>query len=273
MHPARSTHQSESCTLTPELLEAFLSSRRQGLSKLTSGFYYSCLSEAIGMELSAQGINGFLSALPCKNGKHSYFRSLRTLCNWMARNNLIENNPMRNIDPPKVHKRILPSLSEPDLNRLLDQAYNITHRALISLLADSGMRLSEVAHVKQTDIDWNDNTIIIWGKGSKHRRAPFTERTGTLLRELISRNGTGNNIWHMTRRGIQSMLKDYQEKTGLPCNAHTFRRTFASNLHRKGVDVEHIMRLGGWKTLDMVVRYTRSVKFEDSMRVYEEAMG
>ena len=58
----------------------------------------------------------------------------------------------------------------------------------------------------------------------------------------------------------------------LPCNAHTFRRTFASNLYRKGVDVEHIMRLGGWETLDMVVRYTRSVKFEDSLKVYEGAM-
>jgi hypothetical protein len=35
------------------------------------------------------------------------------------------------------------------------------------------------------------------------------------------------------------------------------------DLHRKGVGVEHIMRLGGWETLDIVVRYTRSVKFED----------
>jgi integrase len=54
----------------------------------------------------------------------------------------------------------------------------------------------------------------------------------------------------------------------LPCNPHTFRRTFASNLHRAGLDVEHIMRLGGWESLDMVLRYTRSVKFEDSLRVY-----
>jgi hypothetical protein len=42
-------------------------------------------------------------------------------------------------------------------------------------------------------------------------------------------------------------------------------------LHRKGVGVEHIMRLGGWETLDMVVRYTKSVKFEDSLKMYEEA--
>ena len=70
----------------------------------------------------------------------------------------------------------------------------------------------------------------------------------------------------------ESRLHDYMEKTNLPCNAHTFRRTFASNLHRKGVDVEHIMRLGGWETLDMVVRYTRSVKFEDSLQLYQDAM-
>ena len=68
------------------------------------------------------------------------------------------------------------------------------------------------------------------------------------------------------------MLHVYSEKLNMPCNAHTFRRTFASNLHRKGVDVEHIMRLGGWETLDMVVRYTRSVKFEDSLKMYQEAM-
>lgn len=59
-----------------------------------------------------------------------------------------------------------------------------------------------------------------------------------------------------------------QAKTGLPCNLHTFRRTFASNLHRARLDVEHIMRLGGWESLDMVVRYTRSVRFEESLRLY-----
>jgi site-specific recombinase XerD len=51
--------------------------------------------------------------------------------------------------------------------------------------------------------------------------------------------------------------------------SYPFRRTFASNLHRKGVDVKHIMRLGGWETLDMVIRYTKSVKFEDSLKVYQ----
>lgn len=50
------------------------------------------------------------------------------------------------------------------------------------------------------------------------------------------------------------------------------QKTFASNLHRAGLDVEHIMRLGGWESLDMVLRYTRSVKSEDSLRLYRDAI-
>ena len=43
---------------------------------------------------------------------------------------------------------------------------------------------------------------------------------------------------------------------------------FASDLHRARLDIEHIMRLGGWESLDMVLRYTRSVRFEESLRLY-----
>jgi integrase len=73
----------------------------------------------------------------------------------------------------------------------------------------------------------------------------------------------------------QESIARLEKKTGLPCNPHTFRRTFASNLHRSGLDIEHIMRLGGWESLDVVLRYTRSVKFEESLRLYRglERMG
>lgn len=145
---------------------------------------------------------------------------------------------------------------------------NLRDKAVISLFADSGMRLSELANIKVSDIDWENHTVTIWGKGNKQRKAPFSKRSGELLKELISRNGTGDNIWHMKPRGIQNMLDRLGQRTGLKCNPHTFRRTFASNLHRAGLDVEHIMRLGGWGSLDMVLRYTRSVKFEDSLRLY-----
>ena len=93
-----------------------------------------------------------------------------------------------------------------------------------------------------------------------------------MLREYVRQDERGENIWHLNTWGIASMLRRLEKETDLPCNPHTFRRTFASNLHRAGLDVEHIMRLGGWESLDMVLRYTQSVKFEDSLKFYSAMM-
>jgi len=93
-----------------------------------------------------------------------------------------------------------------------------------------------------------------------------------MLREYVRQDERGENIWHLNTWGIASMLRRLEKETALPCNPHTFRRTFASNLHRAGLDVEHIMRLGGWESLDMVLRYTQSVKFEDSLKFYSAMM-
>ena len=74
------------------------------------------------------------------------------------------------------------------------------------------------------------------------------------MERWISQNGTRSNIWHMRSDGIKTMLVRLSQRTGLPCNPRTFRRTFVSNLHRSGMDIEHIMRLGGWESPDMVIR-------------------
>jgi len=258
------------------LLTKFFNSRRQGISPQTIRFYRTCLTPFLrGYPLTSQGINEFLANLKCGNAKHAYYRAIRAFCNWATREGYLKLNAIKSVDAPKPSRQILPSLTMEQVDYLIEQVDNLRDEVIISLLADSGMRLSELANIKAGDIDWESHTITIWGKGNKQRKAPFTERTAVLLRRWISGNGTGENIWHMKSWGIVSVLRRLEKRTGLPCNPHTFRRTFASNLHRAGMDIEHIMRLGGWESLDMVVRYTRSVKFEDSLKLYQnlEAMS
>jgi site-specific recombinase XerD len=98
-------------------------------------------------------------------------------------------------------------------------------------------------------------------------KAPSGQTSKVLLKQWLAIHQANGNIWGIDRAGIQVMLKRLHNATGIIHNPHTFRRTFASNLHRAGLDVEHIMRLGGWESLDMVLRYTRSVRFEESLRV------
>jgi integrase len=146
-------------------------------------------------------------------------------------------------------KVILPSLTPEQVEYLIKQVDSIRDKAIISLFADSGIRLNEMLGVKGPHIDWDNNTVVIWGKGGKQRKAPFTKRTAELMGEYLRVNRVSNNgnmnMWGIRRRGVQIMLYRLEKRTGLPCSPHTFRRTFASNLHRAGLDVEHIMRLGG----------------------------
>jgi len=254
----------------PLLLTKFLKSRRQGISPDTLEFYEFCLEPFVkSYDLTPEGINRFLGDLKCGNAKHAYFRAIRVFSNWAFREGYVKQNPITRVDPPKRSEPILPSLTIQQVEHVIRSADNIRDRCVVSLFADSGMRLSELANIKPNDIDWQNNTVTIWGKGQKQRRAPFTKRTARLLKKVIASNGDGNNLWNLEPHGIQLMLQRLKEKTGLPCNAHTFRRTFAANLHRAGMDIEHIMRLGGWSTLDMVLTYTKSVKFEDSLKIYQ----
>ena len=120
-----------------------------------------------------------------------------------------------------------------------------------------------------TDVDFEHRLIKVRRKGKKDGYAVFDGRTESLLpRWIAQRNNHNDCLWDIRYWGINTMLRRLASEVGFDTNAHVFRRAFASNLHRRGLDVEHIMRLGGWESLDMVLRYTRSVKFEDSLRLY-----
>jgi len=69
------------------------------------------------------------------------------------------------------------------------------------------------------------------------------------------------------------MLRRLQEATGIKCNPHSFRRGFACNLHRKGLSTLDIMHLGGWQDLSMVLRYTRSITFDDCLKHYRSVLN
>jgi site-specific recombinase XerD len=268
---------------TPDgLINTFIDSRRQGLSPRTLEFYRDRLSKAksiIRVGVRSQDIKHLFDGLKCSNGgKHAYWRALTVFYHWLysTKSGLGLNphdNPMLLIDTPKVEKRILPSLTQEQVCYLIQQVECVRDKAIISLFADSGLRLNELASIRACDIDWGEHTVTIWGKGNKQRKAPFTERTAIILRDWLPNNGHSPNIWGIKRRGIQTVLKRLSQNTGIKCNPHSFRGGFACNLHRKGLSTLDIMHLGGWQDLSMVLRYTRSITFEDCLLHYQKALS
>jgi integrase/recombinase XerD len=227
--------------------------------------------------VSRAKIERHLNSIP-PNGRglgtrHAEYRALRAFYNWLAAEYEVDN-PMRNISAPILSKVILPSLTREQVEALIQAVESARDKAIIALLAESGLRLSELANIRASDVDWKAKTIRTMGKGRKEALAPFGELSEGYLRAWLTEySPNGSCVWGINARGVQIMLKRLHDRTGLPCNPHTFRRTFACLLRKAGVDCLVIRDLGRWENVQMVERYTRSVTFQDSLRFYKAPLG
>jgi site-specific recombinase XerD len=168
---------------------------------------------------------------------------------------------------------MLPALTADQVNRLIESVDSVRDKAMIALFAESGLRLSELAKIMPDDINWAGRCIKVLGKGRKAAFAPFGDLTEMYLSQWLSEYKPDNNIWGLNEWGIVSMLRRLETKTGITCNPHTFRRTFAVLLRKAGIDTMTIKELGRWESLEMVQRYTRSFSFQDSMKFYKSPLS
>ena len=177
------------------------------------------------------------------------------------------------MESPKRPYLILPSLSQEQVFILLDKTNKLRDKTIIAVLTESGLRVSEIAHITRNDIDWVTGTIRVMGKGSKEALAPFGTLSRQYLTQWLTQFKPDGNIWGINQWGITSMLRRLEKETNIPCNPHIFRRTFACLLRKAGVDTMTIKDLGRWESMEMVQRYTRSFSFNDALKHYKPPLG
>ena len=264
-----------------DYISLFLKSRQAiGVSPRTLEFYkerlYKFALNVTYHKATPQTIQRYLNSIPPNdNGyatRHASFRAIRAFYRWLGAEYGM-SNPMVNIGAPILGKPILPSLTQEQVLLLINKSQSVRDKAIISLFAESGLRLTELTNIKPNDIDWTNNVVRVMGKGRKEGYAPFGELSKQYLKEWLTSYSPNGNIWGLNQWGIVSMLRRLESETGLPCNPHTFRRTFACLLRKAGVDTMTIKDLGRWESLEMVQRYTRSVSFNDSLKFYKPPLG
>ena len=256
------------------------SSQALGVSLNTLRYYQDRLNNFVSrvnyVKAKRHDIERYFNSIPPNryglSTRHASYRALKAFYRWLNAEYSIPN-PVERIKPPILCKALLPSLEQEQVLVLINQALTVRDKAIIALLTESGLRLTELTNIKLQDIDWHNRTIQVLGKGRKEAYAPFGELSEQYLRQWLAQYSPEGNIWGMNQWGITSMLRRLQKKTGLPCNPHTFRRTFACLLRKAGVDTMTIKDLGRWESLEMVQRYTRSVNFQDSMKFYKAPLG
>jgi integrase len=260
-------------TLPDNPYQAFIESRKSmGLTSRSLGNYLDRLQRAIrkiGYQATYSEIQSYLNSIPAHDdrlyNRLAYYKVLKAYYNWL--NKVFDvPNPMKNMAAPKIGKFILPTLDEKQIETLLSSC-GTRDRAIIALFIDSGLRLSEMSKVTVEDLNWIEYEIHTIGKGNKEAYAPFSQFSGEYLKIWLQKSKIiSGKLFPLNRWGINIMLKRLEIRTGIKCNAHVFRRTFATLLRKKGVDVLDIKDLGRWENIEMVQRYTKAFTFREAKK-------
>ena len=213
------------------------------------------------------------------------FRSLQQFFKWAQEEREIRSSSIANMKPPQVPEEPAPIISGAYLRRLLRgcEGRNFMHvrdTAVIRLLLDTCARRSELAALSVDSIDFDMSVAHVMGKGSRPRACPFGRKTAVSLdRYLRARKGHRAayrpELWlghggPMTDDGIAQMVRRRADQVGLKgLHIHLFRHTYAHKWLPAGGQESDLMRLGGWKSRQMISRYGASAADERAREAYQ----
>jgi integrase/recombinase XerD len=208
---------------------------------------------------------------------------LRTFFKWLARENHILSNPASELELPRVHRRlpahilsreeveqIMALPLRPDEQGRLDPK-GLRDRAILETLYSSGIRRTELIHLKLYDVDLKNGTLVVReGKGRKDRYVPLGSRAIHWIRryiedvrpELVIEPDTGVLFLHefgelFTKNRLTDLVKKYVRAVGIGHGAcHLFRHAMATQMLENGADIRFIQAILGHSQLSTTEIYT-----------------
>lgn len=211
-----------------------------------------------------------------KNTISRKISSIRSFYKYLARNNYIKYNPFTLVSTVKKDQKIPKFLYYNELEKLFDSVdinteFGIRNRLLLELLYATGMRVGELENIKLKDINFNEQTIKVLGKGNKERLTYYGDYAKEYLelyleksREKLLKNSKEEYLFinnkgkRLTSRGIRYIINDVIEKSSLDLkiSPHTLRHTFATHLLNEGCDILSVKELLGHESLKATQIYT-----------------
>ena len=216
--------------------------------------------------------------------------SLKTYYKYLLKEKEIKTNPLEKIISPKNNKNIPQFIPEEDIEKLfLEEIFSTDFpgtrdRLIIELLYSTGIRLSELANLKISDIEFERKLIKVLGKRQKQRIIPITNLIIDILNKyLLLKNKlpVNSNMQYLliTNKGkkiynklIYRTVKKYLSLTTTVSkkSPHILRHTFATHLLNKGADLNAIKELLGHANLSATQVYTHNT-YEKLNQIYKQA--
>jgi integrase/recombinase XerD len=205
-----------------------------------------------------------------------YTSALKRFYRYLLRENLIDADPTLNLDSPKLPRALPKTLTEADVERLLDSAgadtpLGLRDRAMLETLYATGLRVSELVGLKLTALNLNDGVLRVTGKGNKDRLVPLGEEAVRWLqhyladaRRVLLEGNLSDAVFvtargeGMTRQAFWYLIKRRAQAAGItrPLSPHTLRHAFATHLLNHGADLRVVQMLLGHSDISTTQIYT-----------------
>jgi integrase family protein len=209
-----------------------------------------------------------------------HLSALRCFYKWMQREKLIATDPALALSNPRAPRNLPHTMTDSDVNRLLEScdtstAVGLRDRAFLEFLYATGARISEVATLKLEQIDLQNGTVRLFGKGSKERIVPLYESAIEWLKKYLrssrptlllkDKSGRAHSALFISVRGndmsadsLRKVFSSYLVAAGLDSSLspHAMRHTYATELLGGGADLRIVQELLGHESLSTTQVYT-----------------
>ena len=214
--------------------------------------------------------------------------SLKSFYKFLVISKYISSNTSDSLYLPKIRKSLPNTLTEDEVFKLLDieliDNFSYRNKAMIELLYATGLRVSELINLKLQDVDFSQDIIRTFGKGSKERIIPIGDYAKEYLEKYIYEYRScmlkkenseyiflNNHGKQMTRQGFFKIIKKIAKEKGInkELSPHTLRHSFASHLLKYGADLRTIQELLGHSDISTTQIYTH-ITNEELKQNYNE---
>jgi integrase/recombinase XerD len=236
--------------------------------------------------ITANEVRFFLVSLRAGHspgGVHAFYRAIKAFCRWLYLEDEVPNDVMRRVRAPRVAELVLPPVTWMELKALLDACdagkwHGVRDFAVLLTLFDTGLRASELLSLNVGDVD-GEKVVVRETKSKKPRIVCLgTRAQAAMARYLILRDEIhGCPLWttclgsRLGYEGLRDIVRRRAEQAGIDAPPlHAFRRGFAINCYRNGMDIEMIRRLMGHATLTVIRRYL-ALTTEDLIEAHRRA--
>ncbi len=242
------------------------------------------------LNVKQKHIEKYLSILKKNKNAKSISRnitSINNLFNYLLIEEVIEKNPCEFISRPKLQKKLPNVLSIEEIDNLLDininNRFDCRNKAILELLYSTGLRVSEALNLTTRDIDFTNDIVRCFGKGSKERIIPINDYALHYLKKYFDIRGEflkkntcdylflNNHGKKLTRQGFRDTLEKVLKEKNInkEITPHMLRHSFATHMIANGADLRSVQLLLGHSDISTTKIYTHISK-EKVKKDYEK---